>query len=259
MRQRALGRGKLHEPEQEGAHCREGVKRDCGCGLEQRRQGHEDSSPTPTRLPATGSERDVVVHVTVAAAGTCRNCAPRRRTARAEIATRLIRESPARPAAATIEHGEAGVEALQHHFGCVLLGARLVGPFARLQLAFEINLGALLQILLGDLAQTLVEDHDAVPLGLFLAFAGCLVAPAFGGRDTQIGDRPAVLRPPDLRILAEVSDQNHLVHAARHRHSPNLTSTAGYAARPASRWPPTLYAWRRLSGRKGAPVPVIHI
>src|SRR6185369_16032756 len=57
-------------------------------------------------------------------------------------------------------------------------------------------------------------------LGLFLALAGALVAPGLRRRDAQIGNRPPVLCPPDFRILAEVADQNHLVHASRHRRSP---------------------------------------
>ena len=101
----------------------------------------------------------------------------------------------------------------------------LVGPFAGLQRAFDVNLGALLQILLDDLAERLGEDHHAVPLGFFLALAGGLVAPGLGGRHAQIGDRPPVLGPPDFRILAEISDQNHLVYASRHRRSPLLECT----------------------------------
>src|SRR4029077_16924703 len=95
-------------------------------------------------------------------------------------------------------------------------------PFARLQLALEVNLGALLQILLGDLAKALIENHDPVPLGLLLALAGSLVAPAFRGGDAEIGDRTPILCAPDLRILAEISDQDHLVYASRHRRSPLL-------------------------------------
>src|SRR5207302_2823751 len=89
-----------------------------------------------------------------------------------------------------------------------------------LQLALDVNFGALLEILFGDLAEPFIEDDHAVPLGLFLALAGRLVAPAFGGRDTEIGNRPPILGTPDFRILAEISDQNHLVHASCHRRSP---------------------------------------
>src|SRR5260370_33334280 len=77
-----------------------------------------------------------------------------------------------------------------------------------------------------------------MPLGLFLAVAGRLVAPAFGGRHAQIGNRPPVLGPPDFRILAEISDQNHLVYASRHHHSPSSKitgKTTGLAGRSSSR------------------------
>src|SRR6266700_686804 len=100
------------------------------------------------------SERDIVVHVAVAGASGDR--AARRRTgrsARAEIAAGLIRPETAATAARTaVEHGQRRVEALQHHCGGVFLDAALVGPFAGLQRALDVHLGALLQILLGDLA-----------------------------------------------------------------------------------------------------------
>src|SRR5262249_8818401 len=73
-----------------------------------------------------------------------------------------------------------------------------------------------LHVLLYDLAEPFVEDHDAVPLGLFLALAGGLVAPAFRSRNPQIGDRPAVLGAPDFRVRAHVADQDHLIHRASH-------------------------------------------
>src|SRR4029078_4273742 len=82
--------------------------------------------------------------------------------------------------------------------------------------AFEINLGALLQILLGDLAEPLAEDHDAMPLGLFLALAGVLVAPGFRRRHAQICDRTGIIGAADLRIFAEIANQNDLVPRACH-------------------------------------------
>src|SRR5438876_1863108 len=172
-----------------------------------------------TPFASSRSEGNIVVHVTIA--GASRDCATRRRRGRTEIAVGIIRrEIAARAAAAAIEHGQARVEPLQHHLGRVFLDASLVGPFARLQLALDVNFGALLEILLGDLAEPFIEDDHAVPLGLFLALAGRLVAPAFGSRDTEIGNRPPILGTPDFRILAEISDQNHLVHASCHRRSP---------------------------------------
>ena len=90
------------------------------------------------------------------------------------------------------------VEALQHDLGRVVLDAVLVVPFARLQRALDVDLRALLQVLLGDLAEPLVEDHDAVPLGLFLALAGGLVAPAFRGGDRRL----AIGRPSWVRRIS---------------------------------------------------------
>src|SRR3954454_573425 len=180
-------------------------------------------------LERNRSERDIVVHVAVAATAAGGNRAPRRaadRTGGAEIAARLVAEAAASAAAATaVQHRQGGVEALQHDFGRVLFDTALVGPFAGLERTFDVNLGALLQILFGDLAEPLIEDHDAVPLGLFLALAGCLVAPRLRGRDAQIGDRPPVLRAADFRILAEISNQNDLVDASRHLRSPLRIAT----------------------------------
>jgi hypothetical protein len=74
---------------------------------------------------------------------------------------------------------ELRVEALQHYFGRIAVVAILVLPFTRLQGAFEIHFRALLQILLGDLAQALVEDYHAMPFDLLASLASSLVAPAF--------------------------------------------------------------------------------
>ena len=90
---------------------------------------------------------------------------------------------------------------MQYNLGRILFNARLIGPLARLQRAFDVELGALLNVLLDDLAQRLGEDDDAVPLGLFFLFARRLVAPGFRRRDAQVGDRPSVLRAADLGSL----------------------------------------------------------
>src|SRR5690606_21112956 len=95
--------------------------------------------------------------------------------------------------AAAVQEGQFAAEPLQHDFGGVFLHAALVGPFAGLQLALHVNLGALLQILLGHPGQILVEDHHGVPLRLLLALAARLVAPALRGRDAQVHDRLAAV------------------------------------------------------------------
>src|SRR5499427_3377583 len=168
-----------------------------------------DSGPRP-------SKRNLVVHVAaLAGARHSRLLLARGGAGGAEIIL-LGTELAAGAIAGPVEHGELGVEVLQHHLGGVLVLARLVLPFARLQLALEIDLRALLQILLGDPAKPLVEDDHAVPFGLLAALAGRLVAPGVRRRHAQIGDRPAVLRAPDLGIFAEIADQDHLVHATGH-------------------------------------------
>src|SRR5581483_5610816 len=100
-----------------------------------------------------------------------------------------------------------------------------------------------------------------MPLGLFLALAGGLVAPLLRSRDGQISDGTPVLGPPDLRVLAEISDQNHLVHATRHRRSPDLLDLPDFAFACAGLQlvgdPITHRA--PLPEPKGAPFPVIHI
>jgi hypothetical protein len=65
-----------------------------------------------------------------------------------------------------------------------------------------------------------VEDHDIVPLGLFLALARLLVAPAFRGRDAHVDDRIARIQPADFGIGPEISHQDDLVDAACHDTSP---------------------------------------
>src|SRR5664279_2503996 len=105
----------------------------------------------------SSSKRNLVVHVArLARAGQRRLALARHaRAAGAEV----IAAVGTGAAAAGIEHGELRIEALQNHFGRVAVVAVLVLPFARLQRAFQVNLRALLEILLDDLAQALVEDH----------------------------------------------------------------------------------------------------
>src|SRR3546814_14393703 len=79
---------------------------------------------------------------------------------------------------AAVQHGQLAAEALQHHLGAVLLDPALVGPLAGLQGAFHIDLGALAQVLLGDLAKLLVDDHDPVPLGAPAPRPGVACAPS---------------------------------------------------------------------------------
>src|SRR5262249_38750133 len=78
------------------------------------------------------------------------------------------------------------------------------------------NLGALLQVLLGDAAETLVENHHRMPLRPVAALAGRLVAPAIRRCHAQIGDRTAVLRTADFGIPAQIADQYDFVDGTGH-------------------------------------------
>jgi len=129
----------------------------------------------------------------------------------------------AHPAAATlaaVEHGELAAEAAEDDLGRVFLLARLVGPFAGLQLALDVDLRALPQILLGHLGQPLVEDDDAVPFGALAPLAGVAVLPVLGGRDRKMNDLGAVLGAAGFRVATEIPDQDHLVDAACHATAP---------------------------------------
>src|SRR5690606_13209544 len=100
----------------------------------------------------------------------------------------------------------------------------LVLPLAGLEPPPAIDLGTLLQVLLGDLGEVLVEDRDRAPFGPLLARARVAVAPGFRGADPQIAHLGAVRGRPPLRIPAEIPDQNDLVHRTRHGGPPRPDS-----------------------------------
>src|SRR5579872_1424356 len=181
---------------------------------------HSHGGGRPRPPTCARSERNFVVHFAAAAAPAGAGCRRdlARGAGRAELATGVVAAEFAAATSATsaIEQSELAAESLQHHFGRIAILARLILPLARLQLALDEDLGALLEILLGDPAQILVEDDDAVPLGLFLALAGRFVAPRIGGGDAQIGDRPTVLGATNFWIGAQVADQDHFIDAACH-------------------------------------------
>src|SRR5690348_9597090 len=108
------------------------------------------------------SERNVVVEIAGLAA--------RRRTTTAAttaggrrreviVTTTTAAHRRAAAIAAAIEHGERTAEARDHDLGRIALLAALVGPFAGRQLALDIDLRTLADVLLRDLRELLVEDH----------------------------------------------------------------------------------------------------
>jgi hypothetical protein len=144
-----------------------------------------------------------------------RSCRRHRRRRRVAFVIAAARRG-AGAVAATAQHGQFTAELLQHDLGRILLDARGVGPFAGLDRALDIDRRALAQIAFGHLHQVVVEDHHAVPFGLFLALARGAVAPGFRGGQAQVGDAVARAEGADFGVGPEVADQNDLVDAARH-------------------------------------------
>src|SRR5688572_6697801 len=166
-------------------------------------------------------KRNLVVEVAAAARGLAAAAATPAASAiaagAAVAAALLLSRARAAAARAAVEHGQLAAEALEHDLGRVFLGARLVGPFAGLELALDIDLRALLQEALHHIHQPVVEDHHAVPFGALAALAGGLVAPALGGRDRQVRHPGAVLEIADFGVPAEIAYEDHLIDAACHR------------------------------------------
>src|SRR5262249_9139298 len=151
-----------------------------------------------------------VVGGTAAAAGAARRAgaAIARRVAGAggEALVIAVHRAAAAPPAAvagassTIDPRQFAAKAAAHAPGRMAVLPRPRLPLAGLELALDIDLGALAQVFLGDLDQPLVKDRDAVPLGALLALAGGAVAPVLRGRQPQIGDAGAVLGRADFRV-----------------------------------------------------------
>src|SRR5205085_1958324 len=94
-------------------------------------------------------------------------------------------------------------------FRGVFLDAVLVGPLARAQAAFDIDLRALAQVFAGDFGEAAVEDHS-VPLGGFLHLAALLVLPLVGGGDRDVGHAVAAGEGAHLGVAPQVADDDDL-------------------------------------------------
>src|SRR5206468_837921 len=127
-------------------------------------------------------------------------------------------------AVAAVEQHQLAPEPLKHDLGRIAVVTRLVGPFAGLDLAFEIDLRPLAQIILGHPAEVLVEDHHLVPFGALLSLA-VLALPALGSGDAQVDHLAAVVERTGLGIRSQIADQDHLIHAS---HVDLLISRSSY-------------------------------
>src|SRR5690606_5819835 len=87
-------------------------------------------------------------------------------------------------------------------------------------LALDVDLRALAQVLAGDLAELAEEGHP-VPLGVFLRIAVAVLAYRRRG-EADLGDRHAALGVPGLGGVAELADEDRLVDATCHGNGPGF-------------------------------------
>src|SRR5690606_27135924 len=96
----------------------------------------------------------------------------------------------------------------------------LPGVLVVADLALDVDLRALAQVLAGDLAELAEEGHP-VPLGVFLRIAVAVLAYRRRG-EADLGDRHAALGVPGLGVVAEVADEDRLVDATCHGNGPGF-------------------------------------
>src|SRR5262249_61149827 len=109
-------------------------------------------------------------------------------------------------AAAAVTPAAEHLNAVCDDLGHVFLLAVLVVPTARLEPAFDVDLLALLQIVLQRF-RLFAEQLDPVPLGLLLPVV-VLILTAIGGGEAEAGDREAAWRELQLRVAPEIAHQN---------------------------------------------------
>lgn len=95
-------------------------------------------------------------------------------------------------------------------FSGVTLLAFFIGPFARAQATFDINLSAFLQPLATDFGQ-FPEAVASVPFGEFFLLAGRLILPTFRRSDGEVGDGVSRCRVAHLGIFAEVANDYYFI------------------------------------------------
>src|SRR5579859_591221 len=118
------------------------------------------------------------------------------------------------------QQGQRAAVGAQHDLGRVAVLARIIGPLAGLHLALDVDLVALGAELLDDVDQG-AEHRHAVPLGALALLARLPILPALAGGEGDRRDPRAVAHGADLRVLAEVADQDDLVHGTSHVRNPS--------------------------------------
>src|SRR5436309_6256956 len=99
----------------------------------------------------------------------------------------------------------------RHDLGGEALLPLLVLPLPGADAALDVHLPALGEVLAHDL-RLLAPHHHAVPFRGFLLLAA-LVGPALGGGKAKVRDRLLPRRVAKLRVGAQVTDQDDLVHS----------------------------------------------
>src|SRR5690606_8586172 len=98
-------------------------------------------------------------------------------------------------------------------FSGVALLTTLIGPLAGTQRTFNVHLRTFTQVFTGNLSQ-FAEQHDAVPFSLLFRLTGGFITPGFGGRQRNVGDCATTRHVAYFRVLAQITDENHLVYAS---------------------------------------------
>src|SRR5665811_914251 len=101
------------------------------------------------------------------------------------------------------------------HFGGIAGVAAVILPLARSQSALYIDLIALAQVFLTDLGR-LVANNYLVPFCSCSAFACFLIGIGLTGRYGKPPDTIAVLEIVHFHLIAQITDQHHLVQCTAH-------------------------------------------
>jgi len=107
---------------------------------------------------------------------------------------------------------DLSAECRNDNFGRIPIVAVIVLPLAGLKITLDVDLIALLDVLLDEASSGLVEDRNGVPFGLLLALTGAFVTPGLTGRDPKVHDLSAVVEAPALGVSPDVADKDDLVH-----------------------------------------------
>ena len=171
-------------------------------------------SPHAARPFLAASERNVVIDVGVVPAGLARGGSAGRCCA-SRLRRRLGGLVPVfRVAAAAITPAQH-LHVPRHDLRGVAILTVLSLPLARLDIAFDIDLPAFAQVLLGDFSE-LPEHHHSVPFRPLAPLVGLPVRPGIAGCEAKIRDGAAARAIAGLRVRPEIADENDLVDTPCH-------------------------------------------